>query len=137
MNSSLLIDTPDDRLHAAAHLPERAASRVADRTDQAIRQTQRVANEALEQLSGAVQEARNKTVPTLERLGAQAESLARRGFDAARQGTAQVRERAVRASDQTVGYIREEPVKAVLIAAATGAALMGLIALLSRREPRA
>jgi ElaB/YqjD/DUF883 family membrane-anchored ribosome-binding protein len=38
----------------------------------------------------------------------------------------------VRATDSTVNYIKDEPLKAMLIAAATGAALMALMALLNR-----
>lgn len=44
----------------------------------------------------------------------------------------QLRVKAGHASDDTVHYIRHEPVKAMLMAAATGAALMALVALISR-----
>ena len=36
------------------------------------------------------------------------------------------------ASDATVNYIKEEPVKSILVAAATGAALMALVSMMSR-----
>jgi ElaB/YqjD/DUF883 family membrane-anchored ribosome-binding protein len=41
-----------------------------------------------------------------------------------------VRERTRHASDATLDYIRNEPLRAVLIAAATGAVLMALISLM-------
>lgn len=44
----------------------------------------------------------------------------------------QLRVKAGHASDDTVHYIRHEPVKAMLIAAATGAVLMALVSLISR-----
>ena len=44
----------------------------------------------------------------------------------------QLRVKAGHASDDTVYYIRHEPVKAMLIAAAAGAALMALVSLFSR-----
>ena len=44
----------------------------------------------------------------------------------------QVREGANLASDKTVAYIREEPVKSMLIAAVTGAALVALARLAAR-----
>lgn len=47
-----------------------------------------------------------------------------------------LRLKADRASDNTVSYIRHEPVKSVLIAAATGAALMALISLLAPSRSR-
>jgi ElaB/YqjD/DUF883 family membrane-anchored ribosome-binding protein len=72
--------------------------------------------------------------PRLTRLAEQAESLARRSADALRDGSHQLRAKAEYASDQTAGYIRDEPFKSVLIAAAVGAALMGLAALLGRRH---
>jgi len=47
-----------------------------------------------------------------------------------------LRKKADRASDNTVSYIRHEPVKSVLIAAATGAALVALISLLAPSRSR-
>jgi ElaB/YqjD/DUF883 family membrane-anchored ribosome-binding protein len=70
----------------------------------------------------------------LNRVAAKAEELARRSADAVRDRSADIRDRAARASDATIGYIKDEPVKAILIAAATGAALMALVSLLSRRQ---
>lgn len=121
-----------DTLHNAAHLADRTADQVADRADQAIRSTQRAANATLDSLAGSVQDARSTAVPKLERLGADAEALARRGIEAAKARAQQIREQAEHTSEVTVSYIRDEPVKSVLIAAATGAALMALIALFSR-----
>jgi len=59
-------------------------------------------------------------------------TLARNGMDRARQTGARVREQVGHVSERTVDYIREEPVKSVLIAAAVGAASAGLIAWMSR-----
>lgn len=44
----------------------------------------------------------------------------------------QLRVKAEHASDHTVRYVQHEPVKAMLMAAATGAALMALVSLISR-----
>jgi ElaB/YqjD/DUF883 family membrane-anchored ribosome-binding protein len=43
-----------------------------------------------------------------------------------------LRDQAMRAGTNTTHYIRAEPVKSVLMAAATGAALMALVSLLNR-----
>ena len=64
--------------------------------------------------------------------GSEAEAAARRGIEAVRDTSQQLREKALRASDSAVGYVRDEPIKAMLIAAATGALLMGIVALMSR-----
>jgi len=70
--------------------------------------------------------------PLLDRAAEQANTLAKRSIDALRESSTHLLSKAQRASDSTVGYIKDEPVKAMLIAAATGAALMALVALLSR-----
>jgi len=76
--------------------------------------------------------AQRSTDKTLDKLAEQASALAQRGVDAMRDRSQQVREQALRASDNTLNYIKDEPVKAVLIAAVTGAALMALIGLLRK-----
>lgn len=108
------------------------ADQAASRTQGAIRSTQRAADTALDKLSSTVEDVREQAAPLINRVSAQAESAARRGMDAVRDTSQHLRERALRASDSAVGYVKDEPVKAMLIAAATGALLMGLVALLSR-----
>jgi ElaB/YqjD/DUF883 family membrane-anchored ribosome-binding protein len=71
--------------------------------DVAIHDTQRLANRAVEAVSQSLQNAGK-----------------------------QVKGGAQQASDTTIAYIREEPVKSMLIAAATGAALVALARLASR-----
>jgi ElaB/YqjD/DUF883 family membrane-anchored ribosome-binding protein len=66
----------------------------------------------------------------------QASDLTHRGVDAVREGVKQVRTKAHSLGDHTVGYIQEEPVKSVLIAAAAGATLMGLLSLIVRGSGR-
>ena len=108
------------------------ADRAADSASGAIRSTQNVANAALDRLANQVETAHDKAVPLINRLSSQAEAAARTGIDAVRDTSAQLREKAMKASDSTVGYIKDEPVKAMLIAAATGAALMALVSLMTR-----
>jgi ElaB/YqjD/DUF883 family membrane-anchored ribosome-binding protein len=62
----------------------------------------------------------------------QALGSAQRGVAAARDGSHKLLDRAQQASDRTVTYIKGEPVKAMLMAAAAGAALTALLALLTR-----
>ena len=108
------------------------ADQAAQSADGAIKSTQRFANDTLNSLSDKVQEVRDQAAPVLNRVAEKAETLARRGLDAVKDSSQQVREKALRVSDSTVGYIKDEPVKAILIAAATGAALMALISLMTR-----
>jgi len=103
-----------------------------DTADRAIKSTQRMANETLDSLSNSVHDVRDRVAPVLNRSSEQLAALAQRGVDVVRDSSQQLKDKALRASDTTVGYIKDEPVKAMLIAAATGAALMALIGLLSR-----
>lgn len=120
--------TPREFGETASNLTGQAAQGA----ESAIRSTQRVANDALDSLSDSVEGVRAKAMPGISRVASDAEQLARRGLTAVREGSAQLRDQAVRASDKTVGYIKDEPVRAMLIAAAAGAALMALVALLGR-----
>lgn len=108
------------------------ADQAAHSADNAIRSTQSAANNALDGLAVKVQDVRNQAAPLLNRASDQASALARRGVDAVRDTSQQLRDKALRASDTTVQYIKDEPVKSMLIAAATGAALMALVSLLAR-----
>ena len=112
--------------------PNALADQAAGSAEGAIRSTQRMANNALEGLSSSVQDARNEVTPLLNRASEQASALAQRGVNALRDSSQGLRDSATRASDNTVMYIKDEPLKAMLIAAATGAALMALVGMLSR-----
>lgn len=116
----------------SSHLIEQA-SRSAD---QAIRATQQAANGAVDNAADSLQDLRRKTTPTLERASEQVSAMAHRGMDSVRETSHQLRVKAEHASDSTVNYIKEEPVKAVLIAAATGAVLMALVSLVARSHDR-
>ena len=112
------------------------ATNVADQTagaaDNAIRSTQRTADEAFDALSNKVDDLRSQAAPLVNRVSAKAEDAAKRGLEVMRDSSQQLREKAQQASEQTVAYVKDEPVKSMLIAAATGARLMGLVSLLGR-----
>ncbi|MBW6496171.1 MAG: hypothetical protein K0B16_16770 [Burkholderiaceae bacterium] len=75
----------------------------AQSADEIIKVTRRVANEALESLAEGVEDVRQQGAPLLNR-----------------------------ATDSTANYIKEDPIKAILIAAAVGAALMAMVNLMGR-----
>ena len=108
------------------------ADRAADSANQAIRSTQTMANAAFDRMSDGVDNARERAVPALERLASQAEAARQRSIETMQQTAAQLRERATRAQDSAVGYVRDEPMKSMLLAAAAGAVLMALFGFLSR-----
>jgi ElaB/YqjD/DUF883 family membrane-anchored ribosome-binding protein len=89
-------------------------------------------NKSLEQTQNLVDQA----APLLNRATEQASALAQRGVDSVLDASHQLRDKALRASDGTLNYVKDEPFKAILIAAAIGAALMALISVASRSGDR-
>lgn len=98
-----------------------ALSRAAQSTDGAIKSTQNAAHQAVDSLSNSA-----------HGLQADAVAASHRGVDALREQSQHLRERALLVRDDTLNYIKVEPVKAMLMAAATGAALMALVGMLTR-----
>jgi ElaB/YqjD/DUF883 family membrane-anchored ribosome-binding protein len=100
--------------------------------EQAIQATQQLAQDALDGLSGGAQQLRSEATPLLQKAADRASSMAHCTVDAIRDQSLRLRDQAERATTNTTHYIRAEPVKSVLVAAAAGAALMALVSLLSR-----
>ncbi|MDH5255074.1 MAG: hypothetical protein OEW72_04075 [Gammaproteobacteria bacterium] len=85
----------------------------------------------------AAQEIRDNAVtPLLNRAADRAGALVSRSAKAVREGSRQARASARQASVSTATYVRDEPVKSMLLAAATGAALLALVNLLARSRDR-
>lgn len=70
----------------------------------------------------------------VERAAGRASDAARLGTQKLQEGTQQVKAQLTHATDSALAYTKDEPVKALLIAAATGAGLMALVSLLGRRR---
>ena len=109
----------------------------AQSADQDKKSTASDAGDALGSLTGTVQDIRQQAGPLLDRAAEQASALAQRGVDTVRERSQQLRDKAVRASERTMKYVKDEPVKSVLIAMATGSALMALASRRSRSRERA
>lgn len=84
----------------------------------------------------AAHQAVNGMSDSARRLQADAAQLRQRSLDALRDGRELVRNRAQWAGERSVDYIRDEPLKSMLVAAAAGAALVGLFSLLRGRPGR-
>jgi ElaB/YqjD/DUF883 family membrane-anchored ribosome-binding protein len=104
--------------------------------ESAIRSTQRAATDSIDQLSQTADRMRDKTVPVIDRLAERAEDLARRSIGSIRDGSKQIAERAQTATNNTIEYIRDEPVKSVILSAVLGAGLMAIFAMLTRSGRR-
>lgn len=71
-------------------------------------------------------------MPALHHAAQQADGLLQRGADALRGNSEQLQAQAARAQDQINTYVREEPLKSLLVAAVAGAVLMGVLGLMWR-----
>ncbi len=114
----------------------RLADQVAESADHAIRSTQRVANEALDGMADTVQDIRHEAAPLLNRAAEQASTLKQRGLDAVRNSSHQLQDKAQRASASTVKFVRDRPIRAMVIASAAGAALTAITGLFRRSRDR-
>ncbi len=104
--------------------------------DQAIRSTQRIANEALDDIAGTAHDLRERAAPVVERAAGCASAVVHDGMDAVRERSSQLSDAAHRVADGTRSRVREEPVRSLLIAAAAGAVVMALLASMARTSPR-
>ncbi|MEY4415867.1 MAG: hypothetical protein RIQ53_3160 [Pseudomonadota bacterium] len=111
---------------------DRMAANMAAKAEGAIDAAKGAADDALDSLKSQVGDLRRNVPDNLARAASQVDELIKRGMDKARDTQAAVRERASQAGEQTRGYIRDEPMKSVLIAAAAGATLAAVISWLGR-----
>jgi ElaB/YqjD/DUF883 family membrane-anchored ribosome-binding protein len=98
------------------------ADRFAAKVDGALQDTQRLTQQAADKISAGVDDLRAKTSGALSQAAAQAEELTRRGVERAREVATQARHRATEMRDVTAERVQADPMKALLIAAAAGAA---------------
>ena len=124
--------TPTSTTRTYGSQAANGGDQVASAFDGAGKAAQHTVDNALDSLSNKVEDIRSQAMPLIDRVSGQASAAAKRSIDAVRDTSQQLRDKAVRASDSTVAYVKDEPVKAVLIAAATGALLMGLVSLMRR-----
>jgi ElaB/YqjD/DUF883 family membrane-anchored ribosome-binding protein len=113
-------------------VPSTSLDHAGNSAEQALHSTQALGQEALDGLAAGVQQLRDQAAPMLHQASDRASSFAHNTVDTLRDQSMRLREQAMRAGTNTTYYIRAEPVKAVLLAAATGAALMALVNLLNR-----
>jgi ElaB/YqjD/DUF883 family membrane-anchored ribosome-binding protein len=108
----------------------------AQTAEQAIRSSQRAANQAVDRYSESIDAVRARTGAALDGIAASAGQLTHRGMEVVREGSHRLRTSSRQAADSTLGYIRDEPVKSMLLAAAAGATLLALLSLIGRRAVR-
>jgi ElaB/YqjD/DUF883 family membrane-anchored ribosome-binding protein len=87
---------------------------LAEQAEKAASEASRASHNAMEKVAAVAHERRDEAAPAVDRM---------------RRSLAQ-------ASDRTVGYVRDEPVRTVLMAAAAGAVLYAMVRLFNGRHHR-
>lgn len=81
---------------------------------------------------GATGPLENDVMPVLNHAAQQADGLLQRGADALRDNRHQLQDRAERTQEQVNTYVREEPLKSLLMAVAAGALLTAVVGVVLR-----
>lgn len=97
-----------------------------------VSQTRRAANHAIDSAADDIADAGAASSQTLQRALDRTQQFGRHTLEVVRDGSQQLRLKAQRATDASADYIRHEPIKSVLLAAAAGAALVALGSLFTR-----
>jgi ElaB/YqjD/DUF883 family membrane-anchored ribosome-binding protein len=113
-------DTLMDSSNNFAKTSQAIANKAADKVQAGIADTQHAAKEAGSSLSAKVDELRSDAAPVLKEAVGRAQAMGKQSISA-------VGDAASNATDTIIAYTRDNPVQALMIAAASGALLMALI----------
>ena len=108
------------------------SDQMARSASQAIETTHTAADHALDSLDDRAHKLHTQASRGLDSAARGANAFAQQGAQSVQNATRRLRDSALQVSDGTSRYVQNEPVKSVLIAAAAGALLMGLLSLFAR-----
>jgi ElaB/YqjD/DUF883 family membrane-anchored ribosome-binding protein len=103
------------------------ADKAADKAQSGIRAAQDTAKDVGNTVSKKVDDLSSEAGPALSKVAARAQTMGRQGIDAISDMAGQARDAASNATDSIVSYTKKNPVKALAIAAASGALLYAAI----------
>ena len=92
-----------------------------------VKNGQALADKAADKVQGSIRDAKQAAGPAVDNAINRVRSMGRQGMEAVGDAAQRTRDAASYASDSIVTYTRENPVKALLIAAASGALLLSLL----------
>jgi len=107
---------------------------VVQSADKALESTRNFASDSLDKAGNKVRELRQDVDPLVEQITARAQELANRGIEYASDAKYKAQQRLSQYADATGRYVADQPVRSVLIAAATGAAIAALILIATRND---
>lgn len=100
----------------------------------AVETTRNLAHDTVERASDKVRGLRRDIDPAIDQLASKAERLVRNGLQAVTHTGETAQKTLSKYADATGRYVADQPVKSVLIAAATGAAVAALVMALQGRH---
>jgi ElaB/YqjD/DUF883 family membrane-anchored ribosome-binding protein len=103
------------------------ADKAAEKVQNGIQSARQTGAAVGDKFSSAVETARSQAGPSIKKVADQAQSLVGQGMDSAKAAAQQVRDTAAQTSESIVTFTKENPVKAILMAAASGALLVTLV----------
>jgi ElaB/YqjD/DUF883 family membrane-anchored ribosome-binding protein len=103
------------------------ADKAADKVEGGIRDARHAVKEAGTTVSSKVDDLRSDANPVLTKVVGRAQSMGRQGMDTISDVASQARDVASNTSDSIVAYTKNNPVKALAIAVASGALLYAAI----------
>lgn len=127
MNTPSILDGTSDTI---THIAEKTA----DKANSAIDATRQATTQTLDRMQSRVGGLRESVPAAVSRAAAETEALARRGAERAREARDALRARASDMGDQSVAYVRAQPVKAMVYAVAAGALAAVLLGWASRSD---
>lgn len=128
MNSPTTSFTPATASDAA----KRVVDKSAEAAQEALSNSRRAANRTFDGLSNRVDSVQEVAAPAVQHAVERTQQVSHQAMDLVRNGAQQLRDQAQHARDASVVYVRQEPIKSVVIAAAVGAGLMAIASLLMR-----
>lgn len=130
------LSTPMTNTSGAAKLSE-GVDYLTGRIERNLQDVQQIAAEAVQTLTQRVDDIRADSSDALSRAGTEAENLAHRSMARTREALTHARDSAAHLRRDTARRVQADPMKAVLIAAAAGAATALLLQWVSNsRHPR-
>lgn len=119
----------------AEQLTRQLSDKVLQSAHEAVESTRDLAQHAIEGADSAVRRARDRIDPAIEDFAHSAQRLAHRGIDLASHTGARAQQSLRHCAAATERYVADQPVRAILIAAAAGA-IIAALALAGTRKRR-
>lgn len=118
----------------ADQLTRQLSDKVMQSAHEAVESTRDLAHHALDSADSAVRQARGRIDPAIHEFANSAQRLANRGIDLASQTGVRAQQSLRHCAAATERYVADQPIRAILIAAAAGAVIAALALATTRKR---